>query len=682
MHRILLSLFLLVIVQCGPPAPLATGGQAAARAQPCPAAPALAGPAASFRIANDGRGPLGPRVVTFGQVFPQGAVRRDAGLNVSLDGQPARAQMDAKAFYCDGSVRHAVVSVQTPTVRGGAALKGVIEPGAAPAQPAAAPEPGAPAVTAEITFEAGPDKGRTVTVDLPALVRSAKPREGKPWLDGPLVREERYASALVDGLQVVFDVRTPVVGPALVDVVFHNDAAQNATIGTLVYDARLTLDGRQVFRADNLGHYAYANWRWQIYADGAPPPRVVPDTRRLMALGAAPRYARVRPDPSAMDKLHAVAVANGYPLGFGSITPYMPTTGGRPDIGPLPTWAVFYLLDPSRENHETLFANADVAGSVPWHVRDLRTGGPIRIDQHPDVWLDGRGEAVPGILERKFYWLDTKWQPDDAHQPSLTYLPYLLTGSRYYRDELAMQAAYVLLAIDPRYREGASGFLLGSQVRAVAWDLRTLANAAYILPSDDPLQPYFQGKAEANLREIIRRYVHGHELDEAGELKGYIPGPYAVETATPPWQNDYLAIVLGWMHDMGFADARQVLGWMTNFVAGRFTSADRGYAPIYGTPYYLQVADPSSHQLIGSWSQAFKTTFNPKTPVTALDYPDWGGGYAALARASLASIINVTGSAQAKTAYAFVKAHTPGMDANYAKEPTFAITPTEADKPS
>jgi hypothetical protein len=361
----------------------------------------------------------------------------------------------------------------------------------------------------------------------------------------------------------------------------------------------------------------------------------------------------------------------------GALTPYMPSGGGRPDIGPLPAWTAFYVLDPSRLSHETLFANAEVAGSIPWHVRDVTTDGPISIDRHPRIWLDYRGAASAPVLNRKYEPIDGVWTIDDAHQPSLTYLPYLLTGSQYYRDELAMQAGYNLLAVNPEYRGGGDGLILASQLRAIAWDLRTLANAAYILPASDPLQPYFQAKLEGNLREMIRRFVKGRELASAGELAGYVPGGYD-EDHTAPWQDDYLVMVLGWIDAMGFRDADPILAWMTNFVAGRFTNAARGYDPIYGTPYVLRIIDPQSKTRLNTWSAAFKASFDPvKAPQTGLDYPEWGGGYAALARGALASLINAAPSPQAAAAYDFVKAHTPRMEASYPKEPAFAIVPVE-----
>jgi hypothetical protein len=631
---------------------------------------------AAFQLVNDNRIALDRRVVSFGQVFRQGEVRASDRLTARLAGVSSAAQLDAKAFYPDGSVRHGVLAVTAPPMRQGGAIAGVITTGGPSPTLPIRPAPPPPEVRVDLVFGSGAEARRRATVSLSALMKASRLQPDKPWLHGPLVQERRYAAQAVNGVQVVFDVWTPALGPARVDVIFHNDSAQNPDIGTQVYEPTIRLEGGLIYAPGRLSHYAWANWRRTVSADSALPLRVVPDTRLLTAVGATPRYARVRPDPEATAKLHRLSVRDERPLGFAALTRYMPTTGGRADIGPLPTWAVFYLLDPSRQNHQTLFANADAAGGIPWHVRDMETGGPINIVSHPNVWLDGRGDASPGILNRKYYTLDTEWQPDDAHQPSLTYLPYLLTGSQYYRDELAMQAGYTLASIDPQARGGAEGLVLGSQVRAVAWTLRTLANAAYILPSDDPIQGYFETRLRANLREIRRRYVDGDELAAAGELHGYLPGPYAVEGATPPWQNDYLVMVLGWIDRMGFEDARPVLGWMGNFVAGRFTSGPRGYAPLYGTPYFLFVADPSSKQLLNRWSQAFDATFDPRTkPVTTLSDPDWGGGYAALARAALASLIDTTGSSRAREAYAYVTAHTPGMEANFATDPTFAIVP-------
>lgn len=647
--RIAPSVLLAVIVQC---AALAPGPKAPPQQL------------ATFTLDNDNPAASAPGVVSFGQLFASGQIQPGETPSIRLAARLTPAQLDAKALYPDGSVRHGVVSVEVPGMAPGASLSGAIL-AAEEKPPASAPAGGPPPLVATLTFASG----KTATFDLRAL-----PHEPSPWLTGPLVREQRYWSPVVNGVQLAFDVWTPRRGSPRIDVIFHNDLAQNADIATQRYDVSLSLAGRTTFRARGVDHYPYAVWRRTIQADG-PPLRVTPDTARLADLGATPNYRRVSPDLGSAERLHKAALADrGSPLPTAGVTPYMPTGGGRPDIGPLPTWAVFYLLDPSRRNRETLLANADAAGSIPWHVRDAGTNGPISIDRHPKVWLDERGAPVPGVLGRGYRIPETAWQPDAAHQPSLTYLPYLLTGSRFYRDELAMQAAHTLLSVDPQYRGGADGVVLGQQVREVAWTLRTLATAAYILPAADPWQAYFQAKLDANLGELVRRYIDGDEAAGAGELEGFLPGPYAVEGAVAPWQDDYAAMVLAWIHDMGFSQARPILAWMANFTAGRFTSGRRGYDPIYGTPYYLYVTDPHSQAPIRRWRDAFRATFDPKTkPAAALDEPDGAGGYASLARGALTSIVNVTGSAIAREALAYVERQTPGIDTAYSRDPTFAI---------
>jgi hypothetical protein len=630
------------------------------------------GELARFTVTNDGREPLAERVVSFGQIFPPGRIGPSSHLAVILDGVAAPAQMDAKAFNRDGSVRHAVVSTRLPAIRQGASLDGVISvTGQAEAVPPAPITTVAPSLSVTIGFEGEP---RPVTLDLVELARRTSPLP-TTWLRGPLVREQRY-QAKAGSIDVILDVATPVVGPARIDVIFRNDVAQNKAIAKATYSAEVRLEGRLLYQAASVTHHPYQTWHAVIYADGVTPPRVAPDPQLLIMLGATPHYGAFRPDPEVVSAMHASAMRPSPPLSSpANVTPYMPTTGGRADIGPLPAWAVFYLFDPSRQNHETLFANADAAGAVPWHVRDVEHEGPISVERYPKVWLDYRGEPEPGVLERKYAPTDEVWAIDDGHQPSLTYLPYLLTGSQYYRDELTMQAGFVLLAVSPTYRRGAEGSVLPAQLRGMAWNLRTLATAAYILPTADPYQAYFEAKLRSNLDEMNRRFVQQGEMAAAGELVGYVPGAYD-EDHTAPWQDDYLVMVLAWIHAMGFTETRPILAWMTNFVAGRFTNAARGYDPLYGTPYEFHIADPRSKAPLNTWAAAFKASFDPsKGGLTSLDQPDWAGGYAALARASLASLNNAAPSPRAAEAYAYVKVQTPRMEASYSREPAFAIVP-------
>ncbi len=633
---------------------------------------------ASFNLVNDSSSHTQAQVVTFGQIFRQGAIRPGTPLDVVLNGAAVPAQMNAKALYSDGSIRHAVISLAVPAMRGEANWSGTIAAGPGPA-PAAGVMASVPALTVTINFAGSNGQSRTAVLDLARIAQDRSALRGAPWLNGPLVHEVRYAAAASPALEVEFDVRTPVSGPATVDVIFHNDLLGPRPVSTIRYGVQIALNGIAAFSTDEINHHQYATWHRLIGAD-ASAPRMVPDRELLVETGATPRYAQVSLDQRSVDELvNQAAKTAGKPMAPAGVNTYMPETGGRPDLGPLPTWAVYYLLQPNEDNYATLIANADAAGSIPWHLRDGNTDSAIAIDAYPDLWVDERAGPKPGVLPKGYSMAGTGWTIDDAHQPSLTYLPYLLTGSRFYHDELEYQASYDILWMKPEFR-GSKGVLLGAQVRGFAWMMRTLANAAYILPSEDLLQQYYRRCLDANLDAILHKYVDGHDADWAGEMKGFLPGAYSPEGSVAAWQNDYLEMVMGWIDAMGFPQARRIMNWTTPFIAGLFTNADRGYDPVYGTPYVLYVWDNTSDKPLRTWAKAFAASFDPvHKPVKTIEYPGWAGGYAALARGALGANFTVTRSPQTAEAYGFVLSQTGYMPRDYSKTPTFAITPVMPD---
>ena len=65
---------------------------------------------------------------------------------------------------------------------------------------------------------------------------------------------------------------------------------------------------------------------------------------------------------------------------IGPLTAYMPTAGGRHDIGPLPGFSVLYLLSMDARARAAMMAAADGSGSWSIHYRDDNTGYPVRTD--------------------------------------------------------------------------------------------------------------------------------------------------------------------------------------------------------------------------------------------------------------------------------------------------------------
>src|SRR5205823_14557366 len=127
MRLILLLLVTVLAAQGCTPAQVTPARVAQATYSPPPVRHApFKGKVASFRITNDNPGALTERVVSFGQILRQGQVDADNRLIVQLDGKTVAAEMNAKAFYPDGSVKHAIIALRMPKLDADASTKGVI----------------------------------------------------------------------------------------------------------------------------------------------------------------------------------------------------------------------------------------------------------------------------------------------------------------------------------------------------------------------------------------------------------------------------------------------------------------------------------------------------------------------------------------------------------------------------
>ena len=80
-------------------------------------------------------------------------------------------------------------------------------------------------------------------------------------------------------------------------------------------------------------------------------------------------------------------------------------------------------------------AQGEAASTVPWIVRDEKTGAPLDVIAYPKASLYGPRGSDPFIPS-----LQGPVTPDSAHQPALAYLPFLLTGDPYHLESLQFQA--------------------------------------------------------------------------------------------------------------------------------------------------------------------------------------------------------------------------------------------------
>jgi hypothetical protein len=221
--------------------------------------------------------------------------------------------------------------------------------------------------------------------------------------------------------------------------------------------------------------------------------------------------------------------------------------------------------------------------------------------------------------------------PDNPHQPSLAYIPYLVTGDRYYADEMKFWADYVLIGTWPGMnnasRKGRKGLLVQNQVRGLAWGLRNVADAAAYLPDADPGKGYLKEKLENNLA-WLDDYARGHRAPLGALWEQDYSGNGKLQVS--PWQANYLAWALDHAHAQGFRGGLVHRDRLVRFELSLFTSAD--FPRACAGAGYLAVGEktPAGPRYYGSLAEVFKKNFPPGARP-----PQWAGFYGVDARLAL-----------------------------------------------
>lgn len=564
-----------------------------------------------------------PAPFTIGQVFASGLVQKNIALQARLpDGSVVALQTDIKAQHPDGSVRHAIVSGILPasSAKGRAML--TLQAAPAMARPSSTPPPQLPAsldgsisiVEDGVRYEA-------------QLASALKTNTISTWLSGPVVTEWRASVPLKNAkgvahplLSATFALRWyhQLAHQGRLEVVLENTKTF-APNRNLRYDVTIDVGGRQVFSQNNLVHYRHARWRHLAWWDPAQAPQLHlrPALDELTASRAIPNYdPRIVPHEAALGKLAAsLGPDKTGPMTIGPVKAYMPTTGGRDDIGPLPAWSVMYLLSGDARARAAMLAAAEGSASWSVHLRDERTGLPLRVDTpaNRDISTHSnyahRGPLpVPRCTAGDVRELcGSPYTHDTAHQPSLVYLPYLLTGDYYYLEELQFWAATNPLATAPENSGKGQGLVRWQQVRAQAWSLRTLGHAAWITPDAHPLKRYFERQLDNNLAFYQATYVTGNP-NRLGAYDG--SGAHAFRNKdSAPWQDDFLTWSFGHLAELGFTKALPILRWKAAYPIGRMT--DPGYCWIDAAAYSLKlrVRDDERAPVLYSFEQLYQANF-------------------------------------------------------------------------
>ena len=377
--------------------------------------------------------------------------------------------------------------------------------------------------------------------------------------------------------------------------------------------------GKEVYAKPGLVHLNQARWRKIFWWGEVPAMHIRHDTAYLIGSRALPNYDRsVRISGAALAELQSAWHGpKTEPMGVGQAVPYMPTTGGRPDVGLLPGWAALYLLSMDKRARDVTLATADLAGSWGMHYRDRRTGKPVSLIDFPYMTLVGSpGDTVnPATHKSEMFPPCPKdacklpTSHDVSHQPAFSYLPYLVTGDYYHLEELEFWAMYDVFNSNPGYRENIKGLLKPEQARGQAWGLRTLGEAAYIVPDGDPLKAHFKRILKSNLDWYNATYTDNREANRLGFIANGYSVNYANNTGMGPWMDDFFTAAIGHLADLGFEGADRLLAWKAKFPILRMTAP--GACWIGAASYTLIVRDSATSPFYTTMEQAWRASYPP-----------------------------------------------------------------------
>jgi hypothetical protein len=467
------------------------------------------------------------------------------------------------------------------------------------------------------------------------------------------------------------------------DMAIENNWIYKPNPGNLYYDLTVKdkVRGETLLTQSWLKHNHHARWHKVIWQGGEVLARVRHNMSYLLKSGVLWHYNENLTIPESTLKAEATKLAATYvgPMAKVFLNPIFGTTGGRPEIGPYPRWTALYLLSQDDRALNSMLANADAAGSVPIHYRDENTNQPINLEDHPGVALRyGNSEAayaLPTMIDAL-----TEWAPDNAHQGSFSFVPYLITGDVYYLEEMMFWTAWNMGGMDPGPRGREKGIIQYDQIRGQSWSMRSLGEAARVVPDAHPMRTYFVNRLQDNLSWYASRY--NKDSTDVSPM-GMMDNPFG-PGATAPWQNDFMVIVLSQLVQDGVPEAKPFFDWLSAFTVGRFKhQADAGYCLAKAPSMSLNIKD-ANKQFITTWRQLAEANWpgvscDASLVVDPYSYPATVVGYAAYARAMLAATYNA-GKTEALASYYTWMTMTPlQTDAAFGADPTWAIVPAVAN---
>lgn len=604
-------------------------------------------------------------------------------------GTPVNIQCDAQNFYPNGSVRFALITIEKPADTDNefeVILSSTL--GDTPETKITGLKP-----QVKVTLKRS-DFGEK------SVMLSAAQSEVTPWRSGNLVDVRRYYAPVTPDFMVEFDVTTFANGMVRSDVVMRYDRIYETPMKSIDYDMAIFVNDKPYKPLAKIHHNHHSKFRVPIRFGYNTENITALNMSHIMDTKALARYditlgvAQDVLDRDYENFRNADNSMNGSSL----INPEFPNTGQREEIALLPQWTARYVLTSDDKQREVVLGQGEASAYIPWHFIDSKTNQAPLPHNHPKLYLDYRATLEDNKIE-PYNTDDTGWLIDTAHQPSLSYIPYMITGDRYYYDNLVATYTWSRFCI---INEGW-GILRNpvlrtqnfDQQRGYAWLQRLTAETALVTPDASPLRKHLTQQMAADVEYFQKGHIDGFEYDggtkgnPTGELFGMLHGLGSdTDRENPLFMQNLAAIGIGFQANSGINRAMKTISaFQTNFISGIFLQKNNGYPPEYGAAYKIMQFIPDEKnglstamgkiRILSRWQDVFKYSVDtgyfdePTEEVKAGKLP----GFVDYSRAAQAILYNTTQDPRSLEAYGFLAQYLPEIIDDYHYNPAYAIVP-------
>jgi len=180
-------------------------------------------------------------------------------------------------------------------------------------------------------------------------------------------------------------------------------------------------------------------------------------------------------------------------------------------------------------------------------------------------------------------------------------VPYLLTGDRYYAEEMAFWANYTMIRTYPGDGvRSSTGIIENNEVRGYGWGLRNIVDAAAMYADASAVRSYLVAKVTNNL-QWLDNYANAQDLaTNPFQILWLFERPDGDQYISM-WEQTYLMHAIDRARQQGFTGGLAHRDAIARFQLKLFNS-EPDYPRAQGAPYIVAVGVPDASRTVSGFT--------------------------------------------------------------------------------